>query len=70
MSTSRSRRSEEILGALLDISRLDAGATRPEVADVPVADLFRMLKIEFAPIARSKGLELRRRRSRSEPTAA
>ncbi len=50
---------EEILGALLDISRLDAGATRPEVADVPVADLIRMLEIEFAPIARSKGLELR-----------
>ncbi|HZZ63020.1 MAG TPA: PAS domain-containing hybrid sensor histidine kinase/response regulator [Roseiarcus sp.] len=50
---------EEILGALLDISRLDAGATRPEIADVPVADLFRMLKVEFAPIARSKGLELR-----------
>ena len=50
---------EEILGALLDISRLDAGATRPEVADVPVADLMRMLEIEFAPIARAKGLELR-----------
>ena len=30
---------EEILGALLDISRLDAGATRPEISDVPVADL-------------------------------
>ncbi len=50
---------EEILGALLDISRLDAGATKPEVADVPVADLMRMLEIEFAPIARAKGLELR-----------
>ena len=50
---------EEILGALLDISRLDAGATRPEVSDVPIADLMRMLEIEFAPIARSKGLELR-----------
>ncbi len=50
---------EEILGALLDISRLDAGATRPEVADVPVANLMRMLEIEFAPIALSKGLALR-----------
>ena len=50
---------EEILGALLDMSRLDAGATRPEVADVPIADLMHMLEIEFAPIARSKGLELR-----------
>src|SRR5271165_5371054 len=50
---------EEILGALLDISRLDAGATRPEISDVPVADLMRMLEVEFAPAARSRGLELR-----------
>jgi Na+/proline symporter/signal transduction histidine kinase len=50
---------EEILGALLDISRLDAGATRPEISDVPVADLMRMLEVEFIPLARSKGLELR-----------
>ncbi len=50
---------EEILGALLDISRLDAGATKPEISDVPVADLMRMLEIEFAPMARAKGLELR-----------
>ena len=50
---------EEILGALLDISRLDAGATRPEVSDVPIADLMRMLEVEFKPLARSKGLELR-----------
>ncbi len=50
---------EEILGALLDISRLDAGAMRPEVSNVPVADLMRMLEVEFAPIARSKGLDLR-----------
>jgi signal transduction histidine kinase len=50
---------EEILGALLDISRLDAGATKPEISDVPVADLMRMLEVEFAPLAKSKGLELR-----------
>ena len=49
---------EEILGALLDISRLDAGATRPEISDVPVADLMGMLEIEFAALARAKGLEL------------
>ncbi len=50
---------EEILGALLDISRLDAGATRPEIADVPLADLMRTLEVEFSPLAKSKGLELR-----------
>ncbi len=50
---------EEILGALLDISRLDAGATKPEISDVPVADLMRMLEVEFRPLARSKALGLR-----------
>ena len=49
---------EEILGALLDISRLDAGATRPEIGDVALADMFRQLEIEFAPMARAKGLKL------------
>ena len=49
---------EEIIGALLDISRLDAGATRPEISDVPVADLMRTLEIEFAALARAKGLKL------------
>ena len=49
---------EEILGALLDISRLDAGATRPEISDVPVADLMGLLEIEFAALARAKGLDL------------
>ena len=50
---------EEILGALLDISRLDAGATRPEIVDFRVNDIFRQLEIEFAPTARAKGLALR-----------
>ena len=50
---------EEILVALLEISRLDAGAMKPEISDVPVADLMRMLEVEFAPLARSKGLKLK-----------
>jgi signal transduction histidine kinase len=50
---------EEILGALLDISRLDAGATRPEIVDFRINDIFRQLEIEFAPTARAKGLGLR-----------
>jgi signal transduction histidine kinase len=49
---------EEILGALLDISRLDAGATRPEISDVAVADLMGMLEIEFGALARAKELDL------------
>ena len=50
---------EEILSALLDISRLDAGATRPQIVDFSIVDVFRQLEIEFSPTARAKGLALR-----------
>jgi Na+/proline symporter/signal transduction histidine kinase/CheY-like chemotaxis protein len=49
---------EEILGALLDISRLDAGAMTPSISSFKMADLMRSLEIEFAPAARAKGLKL------------
>jgi signal transduction histidine kinase len=49
---------EEILGALLDISRLDAGAMTPSISSFKMADLMRSLEIEFAPIARAKSLRL------------
>ena len=49
---------EEILGALLDISRLDAGAMTTSISSFKMADLMRSLEIEFAPSARAKGLEL------------
>jgi Na+/proline symporter/signal transduction histidine kinase len=49
---------EEILSALLDISRLDAGAMQPSISSFKMADLMRSLEIEFAPSARAKGLEL------------
>ena len=49
---------EEILGALLDISRLDAGAMTTSLTSFKIGDLMRSLEIEFAPIARAKGLEL------------
>jgi Na+/proline symporter/signal transduction histidine kinase len=49
---------EEILGALLDISRLDAGAMTPSISSFKIGDLMRSLEIEFAPSARAKGLEL------------
>ncbi len=50
---------EEILGTLLDISRLDTGAMKPEISVFPLADLLMQLKLEFAPMARDRGLELR-----------
>jgi Na+/proline symporter/signal transduction histidine kinase len=49
---------EEIFGALLDISRLDTGAMRPEFVSFRIDELLRQLEVEFAPLAREKGLEL------------
>jgi Na+/proline symporter/signal transduction histidine kinase/CheY-like chemotaxis protein len=49
---------EEIIGALLDISRLDAGAMTPSLSNFVIGDLMRSLEIEFTPAARAKGLKL------------
>jgi Na+/proline symporter/signal transduction histidine kinase len=49
---------EEIFGALLEISRLDAGAMRPEPVSFRMDEMMRQLEVEFAPLAREKGLEL------------
>ncbi len=49
---------EEILTALLDISRLDAGKLKPEWSVFAVDELFRQLAVEFAPAVRDRGLEL------------
>jgi Na+/proline symporter/signal transduction histidine kinase len=49
---------EEILAALLDISRLDAGALKPEIVGFRIDEMFRQLEVEFAPLAREKGLQL------------
>src|SRR5713226_630340 len=50
---------EEIFGALLDISRLDSGAMKPEIVSFRIDDLLRQLEVEFAPLAQEKELELR-----------
>ena len=49
---------EEIFGALLDISRLDTGAMRPEFASFRIDELLRQIALEFAPLAAAKGLTL------------
>ncbi|WP_113132107.1 PAS domain-containing hybrid sensor histidine kinase/response regulator [Hyphomicrobiales bacterium] len=49
---------EAILGAVLDISRLDTGAMKPRLQSVPLNDLLRRVETDFAPIARAKDLEL------------
>ena len=50
---------EEILSALLDISRLDAGAMKAEVAPFRIDDILQALSVEFGPAALKKGLTLR-----------
>jgi len=49
---------EEIIGALLDISRLDTGAMKPEFVSLRIDDILRQLEVEFTPLAHSKGLRL------------
>jgi signal transduction histidine kinase len=49
---------EEILTALLDISRLDAGAMKPELSVFRIDDILGQLKIELAPLAREQGLRV------------
>jgi len=49
---------EDILSALLEISRLDAGAMKPEIASFRVDELLLRLQSDFAPLARGQGLDL------------
>jgi Na+/proline symporter/signal transduction histidine kinase len=49
---------EEILTALLDISRLDTGAMKPQWSSFRIDEIFRQLQREFEPVAREKGLSL------------
>jgi CheY-like chemotaxis protein/anti-sigma regulatory factor (Ser/Thr protein kinase) len=48
-----------LLNALLDISKLESGAIKPEVTDFTVAAIFTEMRQEFAQLAAQKGLELR-----------
>ncbi len=49
---------EDILTALLEISRLDAGAMKVELSEFPINDVLLQLRGDFEPIARLKGLRL------------
>lgn len=49
---------EIILGAALDISRLDTGAMKPRLTTVPLQGLLERIETDFAPIAREKNLKL------------
>lgn len=49
---------ENIIGALLDISKLDAGKAAFEKRAVPLSSVFSLLSDELTPMAEAKGLKL------------
>ncbi|HTM28956.1 MAG TPA: PAS domain-containing hybrid sensor histidine kinase/response regulator [Rhodanobacter sp.] len=53
------RAAEDLLDALLDTSRLDAGSYHPEVGGFALAELFDSLQAQFAVVAEQRGLRLR-----------
>lgn len=50
--------SAALLNALLDISKLDAGAIRPQIQTVDLDELLTAIASEFRPVAQDKGLRL------------
>ena len=48
-----------LLNALLDISKLESGAIKPDPDDFIVGEIFEELRHEFASLAQNKGLDLR-----------
>ena len=50
---------EEIMSALLDISRIDAGALKPSPSVFGARELMKKIELEFGPPAREKQIDLR-----------
>jgi len=50
---------ESLLSALLEISKLDAGAVPVVINDFPLNDLFNRLQEEYGPLAAQKGIALK-----------
>ena len=50
---------EEIMSALLDISRLDGGNLKPAATAFPMHDLLKKVEVEFLPMARERDIDLR-----------
>jgi len=55
---------EELLSALLDISRLDQGALQPKWSSVPALQLLEKIERQFSALAERRGLRLRVRQCR------
>ncbi len=49
---------EDVVRSLLEISQLDARATKTEIADFDLSALFEELRIDFGPMAKERGLSL------------
>lgn len=50
---------EDIMSALLDISRIDSGALRPAPTPIKAQDLLKKIEVEFGPMARERDISLR-----------
>ncbi|TQM91816.1 hybrid sensor histidine kinase/response regulator [Roseinatronobacter monicus] len=60
---------EQILGALLDISKFDIGAARAKTETFALAPLLERLREEFMPVAHARGLKLQVLPSRAHVTS-
>jgi signal transduction histidine kinase len=50
---------EDIMSALLDISRIDSGALKPAPKPIQAQDLLKKTEVEFGPMARERSIALR-----------
>lgn len=57
----------DLLEALLNVSKLDAGMVKPEYTSINVADIFSWLEQSYAMLARQKQLDFRTFLPRKEP---
>jgi len=53
------RAAEELLDGLLDVSKLDAGALRPELSNFDASDLLHELAAQYAPMAANRKIAVR-----------
>jgi len=50
---------EEILNALLEISKLDSGAMKTQITSFPINEILNPLRTELEPLAQSRGLDFK-----------
>ncbi|NVK18734.1 MAG: HAMP domain-containing histidine kinase [Methylocystaceae bacterium] len=49
----------QLLNALLDMSKIEAGSLKPSFARIPISTLFSQLKENYKPLAQEKNIDLR-----------